>query len=83
MLLPCGNAYLRKLSVESVQSVFVLPAEFFSNTDYKDVHGCYCFEKIIRSIRTIRVRKKISVRKTVPDIRSIRTIRVQKNKYVV
>ena len=78
MLLPCGNAYLRKISVESVISVFALPTVFFSNTDYKDFHGCYCFEKIIRSIRTIRVRKKISVRKTVPDIRLIRTIRVRK-----
>ena len=56
MLLPCGNTYLRKLSVESVQSVFALPTEFFWNTDYKDFHGCYCFEKIIRSIRSIRVR---------------------------
>ena len=58
MLLPCGNAYLRKLSVESVISVFVLPTEFFSNTDYKDFHGCYCLEKIIRPIRSIRVRLK-------------------------
>ena len=56
MLLPCGNAYLRKLSVESVISVFALPAEIFLNTNYKDVHGCYCFEKIICSIRYIRVR---------------------------
>ena len=45
MLLPCGNAYLRKISVQSIQSVFVLPTEFFSNTDYKDFHGYYCFEK--------------------------------------
>ena len=45
MLLPCGNAYLRKISVESVISVFALPTVFFSNTDYKDFHGCYCFEK--------------------------------------
>ena len=41
---------LRKLSVESVISgfalkVFVLPTVFFSNTDYKDFHGYYCFEK--------------------------------------
>ena len=47
MLLPCGNTNLRKISVESVISVFalkvfVLPTEFFSNTDYKDFHGCYC-----------------------------------------
>ena len=47
MLLPCGNAYLRKLYVQSIQSVFalkvfVLPTEFFSNTDYKDFHGYYC-----------------------------------------
>ena len=33
---------LRKLSVQSVQSVFVLPTVFCSNTDYKDFHGCYC-----------------------------------------
>ena len=39
---------LRKLSVQSVQSVqsvFALPTVFFSNTDYKDFHGYYCFEK--------------------------------------
>ena len=36
---------LRKLSVQSVQSVFVVPTEFFSNTDYKDFHGYYCVEK--------------------------------------
>ena len=59
---------LRKLSVESVQSVFVLkvfvlPTEFFSNTDYKDYHGYYCLvacnsclRRVIRWIRYIRVR---------------------------
>ena len=46
------HAYLRKLSVESVISVFalkvfVLPTEFFSNTDYKDFHGCYCLAAIL------------------------------------
>ena len=61
MLLPCGNNYLRKLSVQSVQSVFALkvfalPAEFFLNTDYKDFHRCYCFDKFIRSFLYIRVR---------------------------
>ena len=38
-----GRQY--QISVESVISVFVVPTEFFSNTDYKDFHGCYCFEK--------------------------------------
>ena len=28
-----------------VISVFALPTVFFSNTDYKDFHGYYCFEK--------------------------------------
>ena len=69
MLLPYGNAYLRKLSVDSVISVFVLPTVFFSNTDYKDFHGYYCLavmlalRRVIRSIRSIRVRFK-SVRLT-------------------
>ena len=26
----------------SFKKVFALPTEFFSNTNYKDVHGCYC-----------------------------------------
>ena len=26
----------------SFKKVFALPTEFFSNTDYKDFHGCYC-----------------------------------------
>ena len=38
---------LRKLSVQSVQSVFVLPTEFFSNTDYKDFHGYYCLAAML------------------------------------
>ena len=29
----------------SFKKGFVLPTECFSNTDYKDFHGCYCFEK--------------------------------------
>ena len=38
-----GRQY--QISVESVISVFVVPTEIFSNTDYKDFHGYYCFEK--------------------------------------
>ena len=56
----------------SFKKVFVLPAEIFSNTDYKDFHGCYCLVAMlalrrgirhIRHIRHIRVRLK-SVRLT-------------------
>ena len=43
---------LRTISVQSVISVFalkvfVLPTEFFSNTDYKDFHGCYCLAAML------------------------------------
>ena len=27
--------------------VFVLPTVFFSNTDYKDFHGCYCLAAML------------------------------------
>ena len=44
----------------SFNKVFVLPAEIFSNTNYKDVHGCYCLvvynSCLRRVIRSIRVR---------------------------
>ena len=55
--------YISRICNEGERHPFVLPAEFFLNTDYKVFHGCYCLvvynsclRRGIRSIRPIRVR---------------------------
>ena len=34
--------YISRICNEGERHPFVLPTEFFWNTDYKDVHGYYC-----------------------------------------
>ena len=47
--------YISRICNEGERHPFVLPAEFFSNTDYKDFHGCYCLAAMLALRRVIRI----------------------------